>query len=124
MLPDWLFTCQTVSSVHRQPMRMLIALALACSPVAASAGTLALPPEQAEAAKEEGARRHAHDAVLGLEPVQDRAVHGEIGFAIGSGGYSAVFGTAVMPLGESGYLALSLADERGGGFGRRRFGPR
>ncbi len=105
-------------------MRSLIALALILAPAAASAGTLALSPEQVEAAKEDGARRHAHDASLGIEPIRERAIHGEVGITVGTGGYSAIYGTAVAPLGGSGFVAITLADERGGNFGRRRYGPR
>jgi hypothetical protein len=40
--------------------------------------------------------------------VRDRGIHGELGVAIGTGGYSSIFGTAVMPLGQNGALALSF----------------
>lgn len=51
------------------------------------------------------------------EPVPAPQVHGEVGFAIGTGGYHEAFGTAVYPL-EDGIVAISLgfAD-----WGRRRW---
>ena len=37
-----------------------------------------------------------------------RLVEGEVGVAVGTGGYRSIFGTAVMPLGQSGAVALSV----------------
>ena len=95
--------------------------------VPATAGTIvSLTPAQVEAAKEAGAAHHARDAALGVEPVQDRAIHGEVGFAIGTGGYRAVEGSMVAPLGEDGVIALSFAsaqysaDRYGRGAGQYR----
>ena len=37
-----------------------------------------------------------------------RPVEGEVGVAIGSGGYRAVFGTAIVPVGEEGVAIISF----------------
>lgn len=59
--------------------------------------------------------------VSDLTPPAHRAIHGEVGFGIGTGGYRSVFGTALVPLGESGILALSFENAQfGNGYGRRR----
>ncbi|MEQ1549176.1 MAG: hypothetical protein ABL918_11110 [Chakrabartia sp.] len=42
-----------------------------------------------------------------------RKIHGEVGFGIGTGGYSEIFGTVIAPLGDTGYLALSLSQQNG-----------
>ena len=102
----------------------LLICALSASTVAYAqdSGTLvSLTPAQIEAAKEAGAAQNAHAASLGQEPVRDRAVHGEVGVSIGTGGYSSIYGTAVAPLGDSGVVAISVAQERyGRGYYRRR----
>lgn len=98
-------------------MKLILAISLALAPAAAFADTIALTPAQAEAAKEAGAARNAQAARLGQEPVRDRAVHGEVGVAIGTGGYSAIFGTAAVPLGEDGLAVISVANED---YGRSR----
>src|SRR5262249_2880741 len=47
----------------------------------------------------------------------DRGIHGEIGAMIGSHGSHSVFGTAAIPLGDSGGAIVSFEDSR---FGYRR----
>ena len=49
-----------------------------------------------------------------------RKVHGEIGFGIGTGGYSEVFGTVVTPLGDNGVFAFTFAQQNGGHYNRYR----
>ena len=93
-------------------MKMFLALMLIAAPTVALADTITLTPEQAEAAKEAGATQNARDATLGLEPGRDRTVHGEMGVAIGTGGYRSMYGTAIVPLGESATLGLSFANEQ------------
>jgi hypothetical protein len=61
----------------------------------------------------------------GLERVQvdsrtakpPREIHGEIGFGIGTRGYSEVFGSVVTPLGDNGVAAFSFSRQT---YGRRR----
>lgn len=63
--------------------------------------------------------------LLGEEP--DRKIHGEVGVAIGTGGYRSGYIHSVMPLGETGTLALTLSQEKNGfrpyGYGPYGYGP-
>lgn len=43
---------------------------------------------------------------------EDRQMHGEVGVAVGSGGYRSAYITSVMPLGDNGTLALSFGQEK------------
>ncbi len=49
-----------------------------------------------------------------------RKIHGEVGFGIGTGGYSEIFGTVIAPLGNTGYLAFSLSQQNGDRFRKWR----
>ena len=100
-------------------IRIILTLAggLASAAHAETGTTVALSPAQVEAAKEAGAARNANAAALGIEPAQDRQIHGEVGFSVGTGGYSALYGTAVAPLGDTGYVAISVEREN---YGRAR----
>ncbi len=63
------------------------------------------------AAREEG------EGVLADGP-RERKIHGEVGMAIGTGGYRSAYITSVMPIGETGTLALSLGQTKNGyGYG-------
>ena len=77
-----------------------------------------LSPKEAEAVQDAAAKRNTDAPSLGEQRVPDGRIHGEIGFGIGTGGYNTVFGTAIMPLGDSGIAAFSF--ERTD-FGRRRY---
>jgi len=77
-----------------------------------------LSPEEVEAVQDAAAKRNINAPSLGEQRVPDGRIHGEIGFGIGTGGYNTVFGTAIMPLGDSGIAAFSF--ERTD-FGRRRY---
>ena|SRR5688572_13186123 len=77
-----------------------------------------LSPQQIETVLTDAARRREL-----VEPTEDKlppAIHGEIGFAIGTGGYRSAFGTAVVPLPGDGVAILSLGTDR---FGPSQFGP-
>lgn len=69
-----------------------------------------LTPEQREAALEAAAAHPsaARDPIDGL----DRGVHGEMGVEIGTNGTRAVYGTAIVPLGQTGTAAISILDAR------------
>lgn len=43
---------------------------------------------------------------------EDRQMHGEVGVAVGTGGYRSAYITSVMPLGDKGTLALSVGQEK------------
>lgn len=77
-----------------------------------------ISPEEAEAVQDAAAKRNINAPSLGEQRVTDGRIHGEIGFGIGTGGYNTVFGTAIVPLGDSGIAAFSF--ERTD-FGRRRY---
>jgi hypothetical protein len=89
--------------------------ALADTPRTVSSGaTIALSDEEREAALEAGATRAAQELPInGL----DRKVHGEVGMEVGTGGYRAMYGTAVVPLGQTGYAQFSFEN---GQMGRLR----
>ena len=104
-------------------MKLAFLAVFALVPVLAHAQTastvVALTPDQLEAAKEAAARANANRPATAIDTrpsLVDRRVHGEVGVAIGTGGYSSIYGTAVAPLGDSGWIALSLANEQGGGY--------
>lgn len=92
----------------------LVALAAATAPALAEdlSAASALPAEpiglsdhDREAALEAGAARAANELPInGL----DRRVHGEIGMEIGSRGSRALYGSAIVPLGESGSAEMSF----------------
>jgi hypothetical protein len=73
-------------------------------------GTVRLTPEQREDALEYGAS-HPQGAIEGA-PGSDGRIHGEVGMAIGTGGYRSTYGTAVVPLGDTGAAAFSFETDR------------
>lgn len=77
-----------------------------------------LSPEQREAAIEAGAARSANAIDGGQGP--DRKIHGEVGVEVGTGGYRAAYGTAVVPVGDTGMAAISVETDRGNYRWRRR----
>ena len=81
-------------------------------------GTIRLTPEEREAALEAGASRPAL-SIDGDGPPDGR-IHGEVGVAIGTGGYRSTYGTAVVPLGDSGAAAFSFESDRTRYRARRR----
>jgi hypothetical protein len=95
-------------------MKTLLLAALAFSPTIAAAETVTRwTPQQIEAAKEAAAVRNmkADNGVLNGSP-SDRRVHGEVGVAIGTGGYRSVLGSAAMPLGQNGVFAFSFENSQ------------
>ena len=73
--------------------------------------TVRLSPAQREEALEYGAARSSRELPInGL----DRKIHGEIGMEIGSNGSHAMFGTATVPLGDSGSATVSFLNANGG----------
>ena len=88
-------------------------------PVKTGNGTVhRLSPEEAEAVRDAAADRNIDAPSLDDRPVPDGRIHGEIGFGIGTGGYSSVFGAAYVPLGEDGFAAFSFERTN---FGRRGY---
>ena len=70
--------------------------------------------ESAQADAAEGANTIA-------PPARDRAVHGEAGFSVGTGGYRSAYGVAVMPVGKNGTATVGISDTR---YGKSRWGGR
>ena len=58
--------------------------------------------------------------VVSAMPRRDRAMHGEVGASIGSGGYRSAYGVVNMPIGEHSDLTVAIADEHLGGGNRGR----
>ena len=91
-------------------------MALAASPVVAGEVVHELSPEAKTAAIEAASRAPERDPLMiGQAPgavVRDNAVHGEIGFGIGTGGTRSVFGSIYTPIGESGAAAFSFSTGR------------
>lgn len=81
-------------------------------------GTVALAPDQREAAIEAGAARAKADLLQ--NGVADRRPHGEIGIEMGSRGERAIYGTVVAPIGQNGVAALSYATGQSAGWPARR----
>ena len=108
--------------------RLILAALLAASSAAAQTTpeVYRLSPAEAERAKAEAAAapRPLFDDSLPLMS-RDNKIHGEVGVGIGTGGYSSVFGTAVVPLGDDATAVLSFQQSRlnGGRFGRGRYYP-
>lgn len=71
----------------------------------AAPDTVRLSADQREAALEYGATRALREPPInGL----DHKIHGEMGMEIGSNGSHALYGTAVVPLGDSGSASFSF----------------
>lgn len=63
----------------------------------------------------------------GVRLPRERKIHGEVGVAVGTGGYRSGYITSVMPLGDNGTFALTIGQEKNGyrqywGGGRPPFG--
>jgi len=65
-----------------------------------------LSADQVEKILDEAARKRELAAMSA--PDTGPAVHGEIGFSVGTGGYRSAFGTAIVPLSGNGVAILSL----------------
>ena len=82
--------------------------------VAPSSDERRLSAEQVEEVLAEAAAKRGAGARPTLEEFDaDDApavpqVHGEVGFGIGTGGYREAYGTAIYPLGNDGFAAISL----------------
>ena len=105
---------------------LLAAIATPCLAQSAYAppppsGIVSLTPEQREAAIEAGATRATADLSGGTG---DRRVHGEMGVEVGTGGERAIYGTAVVPIGQNGVAAFSYEQGQSARWkGRRHVSP-
>jgi hypothetical protein len=98
-----------------------IALLLPTAAVAADTGERPAAEHRLSEAEMEAilddaaAKREAAEDAL---PVPKRRVHGEVGFAVGTGGFRSIYGTSAVPLGEDGFAIISFentdwSDRRG-----------
>jgi hypothetical protein len=106
-------------------MRLMFALLLMVPVPGMAEGVVhRLSPEARAAAIDQASRQPERDtraSVLRPERVEgrapedaarDRRVHGEVGFSVGTGGMRSVFGSTVMPLGDTGTAAFSFSTGR------------
>ncbi|WP_219892436.1 hypothetical protein [Aquisediminimonas profunda] len=77
-----------------------------------------LTAKDAEAIQEAASRRAIDRVAIDDLHVPDGQIHGEIGFGVGTGGYTSVFGAAIVPLGDNGIAAFSFERTN---FGRRHY---
>ena len=92
-----------------RPMLLIIAavlsgpVAAADTPGVATTDAHRLRPDQVQKILDEAAAKR--DVTVDPEP---RRIEGEMGVAIGTGGYREAFGTAIVPLGQDGVAILSF----------------
>ena len=94
----------------------LAPIASAQTPTAAPESRVArLTPQEREALLDAGSEESADRAqAQAMGGDYERRIHGEIGAMIGTGGARGVFGTAVIPLGETGVAVVSFENYRFG----------
>jgi hypothetical protein len=91
---------------------LLAAAAQAADP--APPTTYQLTPAQKAELAAASDEKKADPAADGLGGARHRAVHGEVGAMIGTGGARSLFGTAAIPIGEDGGAILSFENSRFG----------
>ena len=98
---------------------MLCASAAYAAPDAPTETVIRLTPAQIAAIEDAKiARESVSPALVEADtPKPPREIHGEVGFGIGTRGYSEIFGTVVTPLGDDATAAFSFARQT---YGRRR----
>lgn len=111
--------------MHRVAILTAAALALASAAHAqeamSTAGASGTPPTDETSRQIErwfadspAAREQEEGVLAGLVGEPDRKIHGQVGVAIGTGGYRSAYIDSVMPLGKTGTLALSVGQEKNG----------
>lgn len=73
-----------------------------------------LTPAEIEAVRATAETRTPASEVLDPGVPRDRSIHGEIGAMIGTGGARGLYGTAAIPLGDTGGAVVSFVQERWG----------
>lgn len=95
---------------------------------ASSASERRLTPEQVDKVLVDAAKRNKEAPIrVGTASVAEEQAcptqpHGEMGVGVGTGGYSSVYGTTVIPLGCHSAVAISVESSQGNGYyyrGRR-----
>ena len=77
------------------------------------------PEEIAEVQDPE--RQRNEELELAERQLRQRSVSGEIGFGIGTGGFRSIFGSVIVPIGRTGFLALAIENVDYGDRYRRSF---
>jgi hypothetical protein len=110
-------------------MLLIPSTVFAAAPEASAPPAAPLPSEHrlsdAEVNKvlDAAAKKREASAQPGVEAIDQPGdnpapqIHGEMGVAIGTGGYRSVFGTAAVPLGDDGVAILSLDTSNFGSHG-------
>ena len=63
------------------------------------------------------------EGVDGITPgTGKRQVHGEVGIAVGTGGYRSAYAMSLIPVGETGTLAIAVSESRNARFGGYGYG--
>lgn len=107
-------------SVHAPSLLSALLLALCAFPAAAeeaiSTAAAGAPPAAAAdtAAQIDRWTAEAPQPIDGPSIDQRRRIHGEVGVAVGTGGYRSGYLVGVMPLGETGSLTLAISQTRNG----------
>jgi hypothetical protein len=98
---------------------MWIAMMVAGAMAAAAAGPVQrLSDAEVARVLDEAARKR--EAAEAAAPAPPRALQGEAGVEVGSGGYRAVYGSAFVPIGEEGGAVVTFSNQHGGNRGPRR----
>ena len=101
---------------------MLVASAAYAAPDAPTETIIRLTPAQIAAIEDAKIARESAPPVLVdadvLKP--PREIHGEVGFGIGTRGYSEIFGTVATPLGDDGAASFLFSRQTDGRRRKRR----
>ena len=105
-------------------LRLLIVMLALLPAPALAADERRLSPAEVEQILDKAAQKREAPTISAPAPVAKvktpaRPIEGEVGVAIGTGGYREVFGTAVVPLGQDGVAIVSF-DTVGSNRSRRR----
>lgn len=89
-------------------------------PAGSQPGTVhRLSPEEIKRILAKAAEKPPLMAEEGVEP--SNKIHGEMGVMVGTGGARALYGSAVVPLGDQGVAAFSFETGRYPGYDRRNY---
>jgi hypothetical protein len=100
-------------------MALLVASALTASAQAQDAAIATAPAGNgAPTASQEATNKQIEDYLNQRDPApailvpEKRAIHGEVGAAMGTGGYRSAYAVTVIPIGETGELGIAVGESR------------
>lgn len=93
------------STIAGAALLLLAPAALAAEGDALSSEYRLTEAEKEKLLAEAVAKREASEELL---PPAKRKVHGEVGVAVGTGGFRSIYGTSAVPLGEDGIAIISV----------------